>query len=339
MFVVSREASKSNVFTLPSKSYESFLGDILSLDSPESVLEISSLCLDSVRQVALDNLPLESREALASFNKPGGPNYIHLKGLPIDLNLPSTPSNGIHPMYKKTWVSEFVLLGIIASISEAEPFSYIEQKQGVIVQEIIPLKGLEKTNSNASSALFGWHSDDPIFKRDYRTEGIALYCLRNEGKTKTWFAPAEEIVAAMSPQDVEILKQPRFRVSSSESFNLFYGQKIISEPRPLLTEGPTGWEFAVATYNTQLLDADDTKAKQSFWALQLALRPPVAKSVVLEPGDMFIFSNFGLHSRAAIYGDRWLQRSYFRGSLEKLRFATQSSSFCRVFSAEKLVHL
>lgn len=75
----------------------------------------------------------------------------------------------------------------------------------------------------------------------------------------------------------------------------------------------------------------------ALWGLQGALRPPVTKAFVLEPGDVFILSNVrGLHARTEIVGERWLQRCYFRQNLDNLRQITNSSETCRVFSSEKL---
>jgi hypothetical protein len=297
----------------------------------------ASLLLPVAKDLAKCYLSNQMKDQISQINQRGRLSHLHLTSLPRDPNLPPTPLDGKRPDTKKTWVSEIVQLGIIAYALESQVFSYFEQKDGALVQDIAPIKGLENSQSNSSSGKFSWHSDDANFKRDFRAEGIMLCCLRNEGGTATLFASVDEITNAMNPIDLKVLRQPRFRVRTPESFKLYDGKVIYSEPRPILTEGEAGTEIAIATYNVQPVDPQDEEATSALWALHLALRPPVAKSFVLEPGDVLIISNVcGLHARSPISGDRWLQRCYFRKDLTALRRVTNSTDNCRVFSSEKL---
>ncbi|NEP59584.1 MAG: hypothetical protein F6K31_21665 [Symploca sp. SIO2G7] len=328
---VERINHSSNLSDITRKQWEQSALSI-SPESPDS----SSLLTDA-RELAQNYLPEEIKEQIVRVNQPKGLTHFYLKGLPKDPQLPATPSGGKRPASKLTWVSEIVILGIIAYALGAEPFSYLEQKQGDLVQNIVPIKGLETTNSNANTGNFSWHSDDALFMHFFRAEGIILYCLRNQGGTATLFAPIDEIIAAMNSLDVEVLRQPRFRVRTPESFKLYGGKVIYSEPRPIITEGSAGAEIALATYNVQPADPHDEEAIMALWGLRSALRPPVVKSFVLQPGDILIISNVrGLHARSSITGDRWLQRSYFRKDLSDLRRVTNSNGTCRVFSSEEL---
>lgn len=176
--------------------------------------------------------------------------------------------------------------------------------------------------------------------RSLRAEGIILYCIHNKGGTETLFAPIDEIIDRMNPLDVEVLRQPRFRVRTPESFKHYGGKIIYSEPRSIITDGVAGAEIALATYNVQPDDEQDDEAMMALWGLRSVLRSSVTKSFVLNPGDMLIISNVrGLHARSTITGDRWLQRSYFRQSLTDLRRFTNSSGSCCVFKSENLVLL
>lgn len=293
--------------------------------------------LPRAKELALLYLPEDMKETIGQINKPGGLTHCVLKGVPQDPQLPPTPSDGKRPVNKETWVSEIVLLGIITYALGAEPFSYLEEKLGDLIHQVAPIKGLEDSQSNAGSNRFKWHSDNAPLVRSCLPEGIALSCLRNQGETATLYAPIDEIIAAMHPRDVEVLRQPRFRVRSPESFCLFGGKLIYSEPRPIIREGLAGAEIALATYNVLPVNAQDEEAQMALWGLKSALRPPVAKSVVLHPGEILIFSNVrGLHSRGPITGDRWLQRCYFRQDLRDMRRLSSKSDTCRVFSSEQL---
>jgi L-asparagine oxygenase len=320
--------SESKLFNLPESNRKKW-GEVVELINFDNQ-DFSSL-LSEVKDLAKKYLLLEMADAIAQINQPHGLTYLHLKGLPQDSRLSKIEGY----LSKETKVSESVLLGIAGLVGE--PFAYREQKQGQIIQDVIPQKGLENTQSNASSAKFGWHSDDAPFHRPYRAESIILYCLSNEGEAETMFAPIDEIIAALNPLDKKVLSQPRFRFRTPESFNLYGGKVLYTEPRPIITDGLAGAEISVATYNVQPADSQDDEAVMALWQLQGALRSPVAKSFVLQPGELLIISSTrGLHARGSIVGDRWLQRCYARKSLDDLRSATNSGEDCRVFSSEGL---
>lgn len=295
------------------------------------------LLLTLAQDLAEKHLNEQIKETISLINQPNGLTHLHLKGFPQDPLLPITPLDGKRPHTKLTWVSEMVLLGIILGALKSEPFSYLEQKQGDLVQNIVPIPGLEHTQSNASSDHFDWHSDDAPLIRACRPEGIILSCLRNVGNTATLFASVDEIITRMNPLDVEILRQPRFRVCTPHSFHLYGGKVLYSEPRPILTEGLSGTEIALATYNVQPVDPQDEEANLALWSLKGALRSPVPESFILQPGELLIISNVhGLHARTSISGDRWLQRAYFRHDLNDLRRFTSSNETCRIFKSEQL---
>ncbi|BAQ66951.1 TauD/TfdA family dioxygenase [Geminocystis sp. NIES-3709] len=298
----------------------------------------SSLLIPIAHDLASQYLPEELRQQISQINLPDGLTHLHLKGLPQDPYLPASPVDGNRPIGKRTFVSELVLLGIISHALESEVFAYQEQKQGDLVQNVVPIQGLEKTQSNASVGNFGWHSDDASFKRPYRAEGIALFCLRNQSKTVTYFAEVDDIIKALHPIDLQVLREPRFRVRTPESFKLYGGKIVSSEPRAIITDGEAGAEIALATYNVVPVDDEDEEALDALYALKLALRTPVAKSFVLQQGEVLIISNVrGVHARGPIFGgDRWLQRCYFRKDLTELHKVTNSSHDCRVFGSEDL---
>lgn len=301
----------------------------------------SSLLISIAKDLAAQFLPQELRQQISQINKTGGLTHLHIKGLPQDDYLPKSPVDGNLPVGKRSFVSEIILLGIISEALGAEVFAYQEEKNGDLVQNIAPIKGLEKTQSNASIGKFGWHSDDVPFKRPYRAEGIALYCLRNQSRTLTYFADIDDIIKALHPMDLKVLREPRFRVRTPESFRLYGGKMVYSEPRAIITDGEAGAEIVLATYNILPVDDDDDEALDALYALNLALRTPVAKSFLLQQGDLLILSNVrGVHACGPIVGgDYWLQLCYFRRDLTDLRQVTNSSDDCRVFSSEQLLLL
>lgn len=293
--------------------------------------------LSEATKIAKEFLPKEIEQALKLINQPNGITSVLIKNLPIDSDLPSTPTDGKRPISKFSYMSELSLLGTLA-VSGHEVFAYLEEKEGALVHEVVPIQGLENSNSNAGRSKFGYHTDNASLKRSYRPEGIMLICLRNCGAI-TWFAPLSDAMEAIDPYYIDILCSSRFRVRTPESFNQHGGKIIISEPRPIFNQNSQGqYEVAVALYSAQLSNNDDEEAQMALNALRNVLKPPVARQIILEPGDLFAFSNvLGFHSRDSVIGDRWLQRAYFRQSLEEIQLATNTECSTRVFSSSQIV--
>ena len=129
--------------SLPEKNRKAWQQDAESIRIPDSFDPYSSL-LSIARKLAENYLPLEIKEQIAKINKPGGLTYFHLQGMPEDSYLPPTPQDGKRPPSKLTAVSELVLLGIVSILGE--PFAYLEQKQGDLVQQVVPIRAYPKNN-------------------------------------------------------------------------------------------------------------------------------------------------------------------------------------------------
>ena len=233
---------------------------------------------------------------------------------------------------------DLIVLSAVKAL-RLEPFSYEEQKNGVLVQDIFPVKGFEDSNSNAGTGDFGFHTDDAILHRDFRTLFIALLCINNQAQATTYYAPLDSIRRFIDPYYFNILQQPRFRVLTPESFSYFGGKRIQSEPRSIITKYQHRYEIALATYNVEPIPNDD-EARKALQALQLALKPPITIPITLNPGDFLLFSNVhGLHARGQVKGERFLKRVYARHSLSRLQTALGASPSDRVFHSQKLILL
>lgn len=292
----------------------------------------ANILIPQAANLAAKHLPNNIKRMLERMHQPQGPAFAILRNMPIDRSLPPAPTDGKRPKKKLSWVSEMTLLGV-ARASDLQPLSYREEKGEALIHEIAPSRGLEQTLSNAGRVPLGFHTDESILKREYRPEYLMLMGLINRNQVPTYVATLDEVILKLEPDKYAILQEPRFRVESPESFHLWGGKVIQSEPRPLITKGQNGDnEIAGNLY------AVKTKDKQARLALDSLIKilPKVAKPVVLQPGDILIFNNNRcLHARAAIAGERWLQRLLCRRSLEQLRRAT--GSIAPIFDTRFLV--
>jgi alpha-ketoglutarate-dependent taurine dioxygenase len=266
-------------------------------------------------------------DAIASLNRGPSARPVLIRGVPIAANEDTVPDA----------VNNLIVAGLLEAASQFV-FTYQEQKDGALVQDIVPITGQESANSSGGRVALGWHTDDAIFCRPYRAEGIALLGIVNEYRCPTYYADVPQIVDRLDRDILAILREPRFRFALPESFNVYDHKVIYSEPRPILTAG-CGWdEMSCAEYSTTAVHGDG-EAKSALQELRRTLSTEPGVRIVLGPGDMLVFSNVrGIHSRGKVGGKRHLKRAYFRTDLGQLRALTKDCGG-RVFSCESFILL
>lgn len=263
-------------------------------------------------------------------------SHLLIQNLLIDAHLPPSPANGVRPP-GKSWESESALLQI-ANAAKVWPLGYVEENN-CLIHQIAPAAGHDREVSSAGVAALRFHSDLAILRAPYRPQFLFLTGLRNEDATPTLLAELDDVLAALQqrePSLVEALREPRFRLGSPDSLQLFGGKRLCSEPRPLIAPGVLGRDTIAANLNS--VTATDPRAEQALLALQEVL-PEVTRSIVIGPGEALVFNNETcLHGRRAIpSGQRWLQRLYCRRSLKQLRQATGSGSEKVIFPISRLI--
>lgn len=320
-------------FTLSDKESQSWYKELVFLNNlsrNNSSWEI----INQGKTLASKYLPDEIEQALKSLKNPEAFPYVVIKNLPIDKNLPQPPVDGKRPKDKETWIAEQVLCAI-ANLAGLLPFSYQQEKGGVLIHEIAPTPGKEISLSNAGRTPLGYHTDAAILLPQFRPDFLMLLGLVNENAIPTFLAPVNEAMQHLSPRHQAILQEPRFRIETPESFEIFNGKIIQSEWRSLVSRNKSG--IAEIAGNLYAVKTKDSQANTALNAL-IDVLPHVTHSLVLEPGDLVIFSNSKiLHARAAVEGARWLQRIYLKTSLKDLRQATQTDNKTYVFDLSKLV--
>jgi L-asparagine oxygenase len=275
------------------------------------------------------------KNALKTLTQPDGPAFIMLQNMPIDPVLPSVPIDGKRPKTKQ-WVSEVTLLAT-AAVACLQPLGYQQEKTGQLVHNVAPSNGKEQSNSNEGRVPFGYHTDNSILDREHRPEFLMLLGLINHDQIPTSIVLLDDAIQALRnfvPHYEQVLRQDRFQLVSPESMNL-KGKTILSKYQPLITQGANGVdEIAGNLYTIKPKDAEAKVALDAF----ISLLTPFAKQIVLRPGNLLIFNNHRcLHARAAITGQRWLQRLYCRQSLEELHKMTGTTKDCHSFDMRFLV--
>ena len=229
-----------------------------------------------------------------------------LENLPMDPTLPPIPLDGARPPGKQA-VSEAVTVGLIAPW--AEMLSFGNEKEGSPIHEVTPIRGMEMVQCNSG-----------------RTEFRMLYGRCNHD-TATLILNADQDAA--SPSLRSHLSKPVFYHASPVSFSLPEG-RAVSGPGPILWRDAHGIARVAAASSS--IESATPEARAAIDAFHLD-----PARIVVGPGAALHKNYRVLHGRDAVKGPRWLQRAYFKDSLEPLRRATHSHPRAFCFDARTLL--
>jgi L-asparagine oxygenase len=284
---------------------------------------------------AFGGLPADLlREIFAFGRDPASPGVLVLDGLPIDEALPATPAMAAGERHGTiAQDGEKTLLGLAQLIGT--PVGYLSEKDGNLVHHVVPMPGGEYTQSNRGSKVFlSYHNDsmyDPsLVFNSHNPDFLLLLCLRadRDGQARTLYADARKVVAELTPEVREILRQPRFLMAAPSNYTLLIaaaanGEKVWSNPVPVLT-GPRDFpEIYIAANGVSALDPQAGEALDALFAA--CQKVGEQHAVFLKPGQAMLINNRkGVHARTQFKAnydgqDRWLLRANIRTSLWNIR--------------------
>jgi L-asparagine oxygenase len=259
-----------------------------------------------------------SDELLANIERfildPQAHSALRVSGLPIDPELPDTPADGQDTSAKKTFVTEGVLMGLGRTLGH--PYAWRDEKKGMIVQQVCPVKRSEQKLSNeGSKATLALHVENSF--SEHRPHYLILSCVRGDRDhhAKTGIASGRSIASRLSPEHLATARRPEFRIQAPDSFAPPGGGKAYSEPTPIFIGPDDALELRLdlPEFTECLTDA----AQAAFDAIQeVAHQPGVVYDADMQPGEMLILANRKIaHSRTVFTPyydgkDRWLQRMF-----------------------------
>ena len=232
-------------------------------------------------------------------------------GCPIG-DIPATPltRQGVH---KPDRISERSLLG--AAMRLGEPFGFVQEHGGDIVQDLYPLAAsVGRQLSTSSGVELAFHTETAF--HPHKPRFLLLLCLRGDRAAATTLCSVDDIVALLRPATVDILRQPRFRCGVDESFGA--GSAWVTNPAPVIEESADG--TLVLTFDGELTFGTDVGAETAIAEVNEAIGR-ARTAVTLSAGDMLIVDNRrAVHGRSPFTArfdgtDRWLQRTFVVSSL------------------------
>ncbi|MEV5412741.1 TauD/TfdA family dioxygenase [Thermopolyspora sp. NPDC052614] len=250
-------------------------------------------------------LPERLRQAIREFrHDPGDQGALIISNLPVaGYELPNTPDM---PQSVERIVSPPAATVMLAGLQLGEVVAYREEKHGALVQNIVPVPGLETSQSNAGAVPLEFHIENAF--HPFRPDYVGLLCLRSDHlkQAGTTVASMRHALSRISDDDLAVLREPRFATSSPPSFQT----DLRSGPHPLI-DGAAEDPNLLVDFNATV--ALDDEAGAVLKRLRAVL-DDVTTAVVLQPGDMVFVDN-----RTAVHGrthftprydgkDRWLLR-------------------------------
>ncbi|MEZ5179152.1 MAG: TauD/TfdA family dioxygenase [Acidimicrobiales bacterium] len=191
-----------------------------------------------------------------------------------------------------------------------EPVGYRPEHGGATVQNLLPVRGTEATQTSTSSAVdLEFHTETAF--HPHRPHHLLLTCLRSDSAASTYLCSVREVLPHLTARERAVLAEPRFRTRVDESF----GGTPATPPGPPVAVLQGDPASPTLLFDADLMDGTDPEADAALRRLAaVALERRLA--VVLQPGDLLVVDNHAcIHGRssfAARYDgtDRWLQRAF-----------------------------
>lgn len=265
------------------------------------------------------HLPSDVRRRVIEYRRyaPEG-DVVLLRGLlPESVTFPPTATSPSAPIYGPAQGAALLLTSVTVMLGE--PFNYSSLYGGRLVQNMVPVRGMEFTQTSQSSVgMLDWHCEDSF--RDDRCDYAGLLCLRGDPSGASKYAQAKDV--RLPPQLVATLREPRYHVRPDPAHVLPGG--VPMRRLAILSGSESAPEIAYDMHHLAPIDDSDTEAADALRELGACL-DRVAISHAMERGDLLIFDNKRVvHARTPFTArfdgtDRWLMRTMICGSAVTFR--------------------
>lgn len=252
------------------------------------------------------------RELLAFRRRGHASGGLLVRGVPIGV-VPPTPSAADGEEWQQLIVATPALSVLLATIGEQ--YGFRPELGGRIVQDILPVPGFEEEQISLGSTVDLEPHVEMAFS-PHRSDYVALLCLRQDHEriAGTTLSSVDDMLPALPPEIIEVLRAPRFKTKVDASFRLsddIAGDIWIEDVRVL--DGPRGRPHLRVDFAETV--GTDPGACAALRALQgAAVR--AASTVRLAAGDLLVVDNHrAVHGRTPFLprydgADRWLLRSF-----------------------------
>jgi L-asparagine oxygenase len=217
------------------------------------------------------------------------------------------------------------------------PFTFREQYGGALVHDIRPAAGHETEESSRGRVTLPFHTDDGFLDPGARPEHLALLGIANPERVPTNVVRIESVLELLSAETIAVLREPQFTLACPDSFEAPHGITENVPARPIVWTGAGGRPEASFAPDTRPIDGAEEEVGSYLGLFAAAVSRAPRTSIVLEPGEIFVFSNSRcFHGRPPVEAERWMKRLYLREDLSLLdRVAATAEPF--VYEAARAV--
>ncbi|MFD7631725.1 TauD/TfdA family dioxygenase [Streptomyces sp. NPDC059851] len=264
--------------------------------------------LDTVRDASA-MLPRPLLTLLRRFRHDAGPDGVLLvRNVPVvaDEPLPVTPTVP-GSVERVPAVASALVTAAMSQIGEV--IAYRSEKTGALVQNVVPVPGSERSQSNAGSVLLELHVENAF--HDNKPDYVGLLCVREDatGEAKLCTSSIRRALPLLSGQTVSVLAAPRFLTEPPPSFG---GLNSVTPAHPVLVGDLADPDVLVDFAATHPLDDEAAAAMDE---LREAFMRTMS-AIALRVGDLAVVDNrLAVHGRTSFTPrydgqDRWLHRVY-----------------------------
>lgn len=264
-------------------------------------------------------LPAELLDGLRAFRRYGSHvGGLLVRGCPV-FDVPATPEDPATAT--GTTLTAAGVLGIITAVV-GDQYGFKPELGGNIVQDILPVRGLEYSQQSVSSAGELFTHVESAFTED-RPDFVALLCLRadHDRSAATTLSPVERILPLLDTDTIAVLSERRFKTTVDASFLQGLGAAEPIHVGPIRVFSGSPHRPRVRADFAETTGLDDA-AQAALDELKRCV-DKVAVPVLLEPGDLlFVDNHRAFHGRkpyrARFDGaDRWLLRTSLTRDLSR----------------------
>lgn len=238
-----------------------------------------------------------------------------IKGIDVG-EIPPTPA---HPVFDSADVTPFAYRQILKyGQLYGFPISYIQEQQGLLVQNLLPVHKTESQQISTSSRVeLELHTETAF--HPFKPTSLLLLCVRGDDNAVTTYAELGDFFGLLSEEAIEVLQQPLFRTSLDDSFRT-EGQPDFEMTTSVLRKdeyreknGAPLDQVWQMTYDANLMRGITTEAQDALDELANDIQSCI-KEITLETGDLLVINNLNtVHGRRPFQArydgtDRWVQR-------------------------------
>jgi L-asparagine oxygenase len=196
------------------------------------------------------------------------------------------------------------------------PVSYIQEQQGQLIQNIVPVHKTESQQISTSSKVeLGLHTETAF--HPYKPDYVILLCLRGDPKAITTYASLPDILKHVSTASKHMLMEKMFTTGIDLSFRT-NGEEDREIPISIISKGANG--RLSFTYDVTVIKGESWIAKELLEEVQWAIEQ-CTQEIALKTGDLLVIDNRNtIHGRKPFQArydgtDRWVQRVLVRKEL------------------------